>query len=218
MNTTSFKFSTSLDLTETLGRRAKNLQELLLHLKEVPPSSVYYHTHRFLQQHQYLSPEPPNDFAYWVKNVLGDKVLGEKLFSIDILQFGDIESLRKEIVRTLEEYINLSPDALMRFASLGHEFYFMKSVQFILPLPYEAHSLEEFNEILRQVTIYSIYYHMFDARLRLGKNDNDFSMWLKSCVREEKLAKQISKLDPYTHTLEELRTKICSLAEERLHA
>ena len=38
-------------------------------------------------QHQYLSPEPPNDFAYWVSNVLQEDRLGEQLAAIDLIQF-----------------------------------------------------------------------------------------------------------------------------------
>ncbi len=214
---TPFKFSTCLYLTETLGRNAKNVQELISHLNEVPGSSIYYHTHHFLQQHQYLSPEPSNDFAYWVKNILGDRVLGEKLFAIDILQFNHIETLRKEIIATLQEHIKSYPDVLLRFASPGQELYFMKSIHIVLSLPYEAHHLEEFYKILKEVTVYSIYYHMFDSKLRLGKNDNDFSTWLKTSLQENELASKISRLDPYTHTLEELRSNLCSLLKERIN-
>ncbi len=213
---TPFKFSTCLYLTESLGRKAKNIPELITNLKEVPESSVYYHTHHFLQQHQYLSPEPSNDFGYWARNVLADRVLGEKLFSIDILQFAHIEELRKELIHTLEEHVNSNPEVLTRFASSGQELYFLKSIHIILSLPYEAHNLEEFYQILKEVTVHSIYFHMFDSKLRLGKNDNDFSSWLRTSLEEKELASKISRLDPYTYTLEELRSYICSLIKGRM--
>ena len=66
-----FRFYTRLHLTELTGLRAAGLVQLVRLLKSVPGGSIYYHTHRFLQQHQYLSPEPPNDFAYWVREILG---------------------------------------------------------------------------------------------------------------------------------------------------
>ncbi|HTR80235.1 MAG TPA: DUF5752 family protein, partial [Bacteroidota bacterium] len=72
----AFHFFSKLDQTILLGKKASNLTELLDGLRTVPGSSIYYHTHRFLQQHNYLSPEPPNDFAYWVTGVLNDTVLG----------------------------------------------------------------------------------------------------------------------------------------------
>lgn len=212
-----FRFATSLYLIEALGRKAKDIKELISHLKEVPSSSIYYHTHHFLQQHQYLSPEPPNDFAYWVRNVLGDKILGEILFSLDILRFSHIEDLRISIIQTIENYVNAYPDALGRFATSGYAFHFMTTVHFILPLPYEARTLEEFYNILQNITINSIYHHMFDARLRLGSIDNDFSRWLRDGFHEEGVAEKISSLDPYTYTLEELRTKILSLIKGRLY-
>jgi len=65
-----FQFWTRLTLTKLTGRRAADLAELVEHLRAVPLSVVFHHTHHFLVQHQYLSPEPPNDFAFWVTNVL----------------------------------------------------------------------------------------------------------------------------------------------------
>ena len=89
-----FRFYTRLHLSELTGLRADTLEELLDLIKKVPDPSIYHHTHRFLQQHQYLSPEPPNDFAYWVMSVLGENELGERLASIDTIQYSTIHSLR----------------------------------------------------------------------------------------------------------------------------
>ena len=88
-----FKFCTRLHLSELTGLRATTLGQLLALIKEVPGSCIYHHTHRFLQQHQYLSPEPPNDFAYWVTDILGEDELGEKLASIDTMQYPTIRNL-----------------------------------------------------------------------------------------------------------------------------
>ena len=82
-----FTFHTKLDQTLILGLKARTVEELLDGITRVPDSSIYHHTHRFLQQHHYLSPEPPNDFAYWVSEVLVDSVLGEQLSSVDTVQF-----------------------------------------------------------------------------------------------------------------------------------
>lgn len=67
----SFRFSTQGSIPELTGLKAANLQQLLDSVKTVPGSVIYHHTHRFLLQHQYLSPEPPNDFAYWITGILG---------------------------------------------------------------------------------------------------------------------------------------------------
>ncbi|MEE9590909.1 MAG: DUF5752 family protein, partial [Thermodesulfobacteriota bacterium] len=58
-----FRFCTRLNLVELTGKRAGNTAELLKRIEEVEDAVIYHHTHRFLQQYLYLSPEPPNDFA-----------------------------------------------------------------------------------------------------------------------------------------------------------
>jgi hypothetical protein len=206
-----FQFYARVHLRELTGLKAKTISELLEHLKNVPGSVVYHHTHHYLQQHQYLSPEPPNDFAYWVSEVLQEKKLGEKLASINTCDFKTIRSLREKIVETFESFLqkNTSP---VRFANPGEEFYFIKSVSFIFPTPHLAHTLEEFVAELKKVTVDSIYYHMFEAKLRLEKGENDFSLWLDTAVGEKELARKISRLDPYTYTMESLREKIIAFA------
>jgi len=61
-----FRFWTRLTLTKLTGKRAADAAELAEQLRAAPPSVVFHHTHHFLVQHQHLSPEPPNDFAFWV--------------------------------------------------------------------------------------------------------------------------------------------------------
>ncbi|OQB12830.1 MAG: hypothetical protein BWY16_00327 [Candidatus Omnitrophica bacterium ADurb.Bin205] len=211
-----FRFHTRLHLTELTGLRAINLSQLVELIREVPGSSIYHHTHRFLQQHQYLSPEPPNDFAYWVSEILGEDELGERLSSIDTINYSTIRSLRDRIIATIEEYLRSNPLAKMKFAREGEEFYFIKSVSFILPTDYTANNLREFTDILKKVTIDSIYFHIFESRLRLEKNDNDFSNWIGNSVGNKSLAEKISKLDPYTHTLEGLRGNLVYMIEREL--
>lgn len=211
-----FRFYTRLHLYELTGLRASNLSQLSALLKEVPGSCIYHHTHRFLQQHHYLSPEPPNDFAYWTANVLGDNELGERLASIDVVQFSDIRSLRQEIIGAIENYLTDNPVAKLRFATAGDEFHFVKSISFILPTPYLVYDLKEFAQAVRSVTIDSIYFHIFEARLRLEKKTNDFSNWIESSLGIKKLAKNISRLDPYTHTLEDLRKRVIMMTEEEM--
>jgi len=208
-----FKFYTRLHLSELTGLRAATLPQLLKLIKTVPGSSIYHHTHRFLQQHQYLSPEPPNDFAYWVSAVLGEAGLGEKLASIDTIQFPTIRSLREEIIKNIESYIKDNPLSKLKFASEGEEFHFIKSVSFILPTKYIAYNLSDFVEILKKITLDSIYFHIFEARLRLERTTNDFSYWIETSIGDKTLASTISHLDPYTYTLEDLRSAVIKIVE-----
>lgn len=211
-----FQFYTRQHLSELTGLKARTLEELLELLKNVSGSCIYHHTHRFLQQHQYLSPEPPNDFAFWVGEVLGERELAERLASIDTIQFQSIRALREKIVETIEGYLQERPTSKNRFASDSQAFYFIKSVSFVLPTRYTACDAKEFADILGKVTIDSIYYHIFESRLRLERGENDFSNWFKNSLGEEEVARKISRLDPYTRTLEDLRKTLIRIVEKRI--
>lgn len=211
-----FKFYTRLHLSELTGLKADTLENLLGLVRSVPGSSIYHHTHRFLQQHQCFSPEPPNDFAYWVTDILGEDELGERLASIDTIQYHTIHDLREKIAKTIEDYINDNPRTKAKFAGAGSGFYFIKSVSFIVQTNYTAGDLREFVEILKKITVDSIYFHIFEARLRLEKKTNDFSFWIETSLGDKELAAKISKIDPYTYTLEDLRKNVIKMAENRI--
>lgn len=211
-----FRFSTRLHLSELTGLKAKNLRELLRLMKTVKGSCIYYHTHRFLQQHQYLNPEPPNDFAYWVTKALNEEKLGELLASIDTVQFSSIRQLREKITSTISEYSKAHPTSKKKFADPGDEFYFIKAISFVIPTNHIANTLSEFADILEKITLDSIYFHMFEARLRLEKASNDFSNWIELSIGDKKLAESISRLDPYTFTLDSLRQTMIRLIRKRI--
>ncbi len=204
----SFRFCTKLDQTLLLGRRAKNIAELLEGIKSVPPSSIYYHTHGFLQAHHYLSPEPSNDFAYWITDVLDDVVLGERLSSLDIVQFQSIADLKQALIDIIETRSGSAGGS--RDCPPGEEFHFMASRIFVLQTPYIADTLAEFRDVLRLISIDSLYYHIYDAKLRLGSGENDFSRWFKG-LGKPVLAEEVTRLDPYTYTLEGLRKRLMVL-------
>lgn len=209
-----FIFSTQSSLVELTGLRACDVQELLEHLESVPLSVIYYHTHHFLKQNQAISPEPPNDFAYWVTEVLQEARLGEQLASIDTIRFSSLRALRESLVQVLERYMAKGPSR--RTAPEGEEFHFRKARNFIFTTPYQAHTLAEFVEVIQKISLNSLYHHIFAARLRLEKGVNDFSFWLEAELGETALANTIAHLDPYTQTLEALRAKIHRLCQTRL--
>lgn len=211
-----FVFYSRLHLRELTGICATTLADLLAYIRVVPGSSIYHHTHHFLQRHQYLSPEPPNDFAYWVSESMGEDSLGEKLAAIDTTKFQSIRDLRDRIVLLFEEERKKRPLIFEKTAPEGENFYFVKSVSVVFQTPYVASNLSEFRDALSKVTISSIYFHMFEARLRLERQTNDFSFWLGESLGDKDLASKIAKLDPYTHTLEGLRSKMLGLVDKRL--
>ncbi len=213
-----FQFFTRLSLQESTGLRAATVPQLLTCLKTVPGSVIFHHTHHFLQAHQYLTPEPPNDFAYWVTEVLGEKVLGEELASIDTVQFHTVRALRDRLVETIERSLRARPLLRLRRAPLNEALYFMKSISVVLPTDSRATNLQEFAACLETVTIDSLYYHIFEARLRLEKERNDFSCWFEESLGETALARAVNGLDPYTYTMEELRQTILRLVRQRIAA
>jgi hypothetical protein len=211
-----FRFYTRLHLSELTGLRAATLGQLVDLIKKVPGACIYHHTHRFLLQHQYLSPEPPNDFAYWVDKILGNDELGEDLASIDTMQFSNIRSLRDRIVRTIEDHLKNNQWAKLKFAREGEEFHFIKSVSFVIPTSYEVQDLAGFVDILKKITVDSIYFHIFESRLRLERHTNDFSNWFETSLNEPELADEIARLDPYTRTLEDLRGTLIKIIENKI--
>jgi hypothetical protein len=106
--------------------------------------------------------------------------------------------------------------AKLKFAGEGEEFHFIKSISFVLPTNYIAYDLKEFVDIVKNITIDSIYFHIFESRLRLEKKTNDFSNWIETSIGDKNLSNKISKLDPYTHTLEDLRKTIIKIVEQKL--
>jgi small-conductance mechanosensitive channel len=209
-----FHFYSRAHLTELTGLRAKNLQELVDVMKQAPDAVIYYHTHRFLEEHHYLTPEPSNDFAVWASDALGEEVLGERLAAVNTFEFLNLGALRERFVGIIEERLARGTDS--REAMTGREFHFMKSVSVILPSPYAAHDLREFVETLRKISVGSLYFHVFESRLRLGKGLNDFSAWMKDSLGEDQLGDEIIRLDPYTYTLEGLRLALIQLIEKRI--
>jgi hypothetical protein len=209
-----FRFYSRTHLTELTGLKAKNLRELVDILKKAPEAVIYYHTHRFLEEHHYLTPEPSNDFAVWVSDALGEEVLGERLVSVNTFEFPSLGALRDRLVGIIEEHLSKGSNA--REAMAGREFYFMKSVSVVLPTTYTVHDLREFIETLRKISLGSLYFHVFESRLRLGRGLNDFTIWLRDSLGEEELGEEIARFDPYTYTLEGLRSTLIQLIEKRI--
>lgn len=209
-----FQFYTSLILQESTGLRAATLKTLVRLLREVPDTSIYHHTHYFLLQHHYLTNEPSNDFAYWVREILGEKPLGELLASIDILEHPTLESLREVLASTIEQYLRDVPTSGMRFVSEGGEFFFLKATHVVMPTSYHATTLAQFADCLERVSIHTLYYHIYDARLRLGRKTNDFAIWLDEQLGLDDLGRRVAEIDPYSHTLEAVRARMLAMIRE----
>lgn len=183
-------------------------------MRTLPESFIYTHTHNFLRQHQHLVPEPPSDFAVWAKQGLQDPELAESLAAIDTVSYAELKELRESLLKVLEKHLKSRGPG--RTVPAGQEFPFLRSIRFSLPTPYMAWDLAEFAEGLGKASPSSLYLHIFEARLRPPLGVNDFSAWLERELGEKALSRKISRLDPYSHTLDGLRRTIVRLAEQRL--
>jgi len=210
----AFEFHSCLSLTLLTGRSARDLAELVEHLRVVPGAVIYHHTHHFLVQHQFLSPEPPNDFAYWATNSLLEEALGEQLAAINLMRFSAMRDLRNAIISVIQRHLDRATN--LRAAPAGEEFHFKQSASFVVPTGLRAFDLRQFREALAHVSITSISFHTFDARLHLERGDSDFARWLDTSLGEHALADSIRNIDPYTFTLEGLRRRIITLIDERI--
>jgi hypothetical protein len=212
-----FVFQTENRLVTLTGRKARNLNELLDHIIRVPGSSIFYHTHHQYLSHHFEKPVFHNDFAAWSSTALLEERLSEKLVAIDLLAFGSIRQLREAIIEIIEKYIT-EIGGRVRDCLPGYEFHFCESKSFIMPSGVVAEDIPDFFAKLPKVTNASLYFHFFEARLRLEKPTNDFSTWL-SYRGAPRLAEAIDGLNPYRMTLEELREAIILLGdtEEQAH-
>jgi len=209
-----FKFRSRLTLCEVTGRRAFSVPELLEGLRQADDETVYYHTHRFIKQFHHLVPEGANDFAYWVTNTVQADRLGEELTAIDIVRYDSLADVRMAFVAAIERHIAENPGP-QRVVAPGREFHFMRAIRFSLPTPYSADSYASFAGCLRDVNPSSLYLHVFEARLRPPYGVDDFSHWFRTEFGDEVIGREISRLDPYSYTLEGLRRRIIRIVEAR---
>ncbi len=205
MDSTAFHFKTKIDLTILLGMKATTVSELLAGINSAPESSIYFHTHKFLRLHQAVFPEPLNDFSMWVTNALNENTLGERISGMDMIQIRTLADLRIKLVDLLDDFLSFSVRDVE--AAPGEEFHFMSSQSFIVESPYVARTLDEFVNCLDHISPSSLFYHIFDARLRMNREENDFSEWFRK-TGNESLAEAMQHIDPYSQTLESLRRNI----------
>ena len=144
-----------------------------------------------------------------MSQALREEALAEKLAAIDLLTFTTIRELREAVIGTVDEYLG----ALDR---PGYEcrpeeaFHFCRSRSFVLPTGIVADDVDDFFLKVASLSHAALYFHFFEARLRLGRRTNDFSRWLADRGRPD-LAAAIDALNPYVRTLDELRQDIVQL-------
>ncbi|MEA3493744.1 MAG: DUF5752 family protein [Candidatus Margulisiibacteriota bacterium] len=211
----SFHFCTSSLLIEITGKSAHHLKEFVRILKEIDESSIFFHVHNAFREYSFAPGQYSNDFARWVAEDLKESTLAEKLSSVYALDFTDLNAIRDRFVEIMEDHLSTAVE--IRKASPGREFHFLRSIAIVSKTPYQAKDLEEFSTMLKRVGMRSLYFHFFDARLRLGHKTNDFSIWIRNCLQNEKVADEIDALDPYLMTMDQLRDRIVDICQGRIN-
>lgn len=205
-----FRFYTERRLVEATGLRASTLRELYNHIKKVGGASIFYHTHASYLEHHFVRKQFYNDFASWIDGALQEHKLAERIAGIDMMEYISIRGLRDAIAETIRTHLEEQKGERSRKAPHDESFFFCKAKSFFFPTGHEARSVEEFFECLKRISPISIYFHVFESRLRLQRTISDFSLWLGDMGAKE-IAEKINKLDFYAYSLDELREKIISL-------
>ncbi len=209
-----FSFTGSSEVREILGKEAEDEKRLVELLEEVPLGSIYFHTHTYFLRHSNVEQLYPNDFAQWVAMEVRDHVLGERLAVIDPFELQGLEALREEIISVVDDH--LSRTSIVPRVIFGKPFYFNQSRMLEVPTGLEVWTLQEFRNALSDVDVSAIYYHIFEARHRLGKPESDFSAWIGESLKMPELAGKLRAINPYWGSLERHRSALLTVCDEFL--
>lgn len=211
-----FVFYTQQQLVVLTGRRARNLQELLEHVRAVPGASIFYHTHYLYLTQHFVTPRFYNEFAGWVSQALLERRLAERLGAIDLLSVLSLREMRERIAVAIEKHLE-ETGGLSRDCPPGEEFQFCEAKSFVYPSGVMAKDVPEFFGSLPAISNASLHFHIFESRLRLEKATNDFSVWL-TARGENRLARSIDRLNPYVVSLDELKGQIFRIGRKYVRA
>jgi hypothetical protein len=216
MNGNPFYFYTSSNLVELTGEKADTLEELVAILKRCSGSAIFHHVFQSYRERHFAIEKYHSDFAQWISTSLDEEALAERLGALDVRDFTTIRSLRESMIEIIDYHLRQHPQSEDRQGKTP--FFFSQSISVVIPTPHIAWGLEDFYQIVRRIGVQSIHYHLIEARLRLGIHTNDFSYWIRTSLKKERLAQQIESIDIYLNSLEKIRDMILQYIEEERNA
>ncbi|MDH4027298.1 MAG: DUF5752 family protein [Nitrospirota bacterium] len=205
-----FEFKQCISILKATGRKAGDIRELRKMIAEVSDGSIFHHTYQYFLKGHIL--EYTNDFAHWAGEGLEERVLSEHLSNIDPYEYSSLTALRVRILDVLDNYLEIYPEP--RRAMRDEEFYFNETLTFTFPTGIRVKNLAEFLIALKHVEPASIYYHFYEARIRLGVDD--FSSWMEQAFDKKELAAVVRGIDPFMHSIEGIREYIVEAVEKEV--
>jgi len=213
-NETTFRFIGCSEIQEILGKQAEDERQLAELLEEVPLDSVYYHTHSFFLRSRFIERSYPNDFAQWAGEQVRDHVLAERLCVVDPFDFPSLEALREELISIIDDH--LAGMSTVPRVGFGTSFHLNRSRILEVPTGLEVKTLREFRDAIPEVDVSALYFHVFEAHMRLQRDENDFSAWIRGGLKLPELADRIKALNPYLGSLERLRSSLLNMCDDYL--
>ncbi|MEF9475460.1 MAG: DUF5752 family protein, partial [Candidatus Mariimomonas ferrooxydans] len=200
----------AVSILKSTGKRANSIHSLRDLISRVSDESIFHHMSQYFLKEHILGYT--NDFAQWAGESLEERALAERLSNVDPYAFKSIAQTRKELMRVIDDYLSEFPEP--RCVLSGDEFYFNEAITLIFPVNINVKNLADFLMALRQIDPGSIYFHFYEARIRLGKGIGDFSRWFKNSLNRKRLVKKIKTIDPFMHNIDGIREHIIEMIEE----
>jgi hypothetical protein len=208
MSQRPFRFRDAVRLNRPTGVSAATLREFRNAIERAEPGVLHHHLCEVPLRFTFTFWDYPNDFAIWSANALENHALAERLAVLDAFHERDIEVLRERVLEAVE--IALAEASGTLPAPPGQEFHFSSSVAVELDLGVEASNLSELIAALRQVPATSLYFHLFEGRLRTEGGWDDISLWLLESGHA-RAAERLRDLDIYMASLESCRRVVIEL-------
>lgn len=205
-----FEFKQAVNLLKSTGKKSDCLSSLRDTISKVSDDSIFHHTCQYFLKEHMLGYT--NDFAQWAGESLEERALAERLSNIDPYTFNSIAGTRNELLTAIDDYMRNFPEP--RCVISGNEFYFNETITLVFPIGVKVNNLSEFLTALRHVDAGCIYFHFYEARIRLGKGIDDFSKWFKDVLKRDKLAEKIRTIDPFMHNTDGIKEHIIEMVEE----
>ena len=207
-----FVFYSTAHIVELTGRTARTLIELREGIREVMGSSIFHHTFGALRDRPFAAHRYTSDFARWTSEVLQDWPVAERLAFMDPTEFPSIRELRERILQVIDD--RLAEEGETVPAPPGREFHFCQSISLIYPVGLEARTLPDLAAGIRQASARTLFFHLVEARLRIGRCTNDLSSWLSDRLEAADLAGRLDQLDLSVTSTEDLRQQVLSVLGE----